>query len=45
MYFSDAYQNLTQDEIRSFKATERRLMLRLFAIGSLSLAILGIALI
>jgi hypothetical protein len=45
MYFSDAYPNLTQDEIRSFKTTERRLLLRLVAIGTFSLAILGIALI
>jgi hypothetical protein len=45
MYFSDVYPNPTQDEIRSAKATERRLMMRLFAIGSFSLAILGIALI
>ncbi len=45
MYFSDAYQALTPDEIHSVKTAERRLMLRLVAIGSLSLAILGIALI
>ncbi len=45
MYISSADPDLTQEEISSFKATERRLLLRLVMIGCFSLVLLGIALI
>ncbi len=44
MYFADAYPDLTQEELRSFKTTERRLMLRLVVIGCFGLAIVGVTL-
>ena len=41
MYFADAYPELSPEQQRSFKASERRLLRRLVMIGCVGIALVG----